>query len=1021
MRKFPLLPVIVLVTGGILLPGAIASLGAQTASWSYSPLTPAQVRELRATITSMKEAPRGPYLRIRWFCDDGAVLPPEPYACREHGGGRQHAEYTEDTLRFAQWGFHFGTILAATGYEELFDADNANYRLRELVLQHYLETVDDGWVLRRARYYRGARQIESEEDIGRQFLIRALSDQAWQRDNPLLTTMLVPLMPHGQPGLPSDRMRALALQISTLDPEFMDLRIKIHSTPGPEDLPAVRRFRDRLGPDASGEQIQKLEDLVADLESRYEQDLDPNRWSALAEGLEGTGLAARVAELPKRLADSSGREQLRVLSRLLRDLRELLNEATGIGHGADAGSLSLAVLDTVWALDAALFNATSSWSGPAPGVHASRRELLGVATELLDAAYGTGWLSARERESLQEAIETLLSSPRQEVTDARYYATMKYIASALDWAPAALHQVFGPVHERYAPVEPLVKRFADNALRGSSLLAFSRLMEQLVSDAARQAGMVHVILGDEIRSRVMALNPGVAVGPLHVISQRSELGELDPSGVYVLPETPADLGRVAGILTLGSGSRLSHVQLLARGLGIPNATIPSDLVGRLSEYEGRQVLYAVSPLGAVILRPAESLSSAELAQFQRARRQSEPELTIDTKRLDLAERRVLPLAAIGAEDSGRIVGPKAANLGQLYRYFPERVAPALVIPFGVFRAHVDRDLDGDGRTLHEEIVTLFETERAAREAGADPLAVRDEVLRSLQAVRSKILGMDLLPAFREQLLARLQESFGDPGSYGVFVRSDTNVEDLPGFSGAGLNLTVMNQIGTDAILRAIRDVWASPFSARSYMWRQRLITNPEAVYPSILLLRSVPSEASGVLVTTDIGGIGAWEAGVAKHDAWTVTVARGVGGVVSGEAAETILLPATEDAGWEPVLLSSARAIWENVLLRTGTGGIDRVPVPAMAQLLTEPRLADLRQVVAEIVRRYPTSYDARGKPLPWDIEFGFVDDHIWLFQIRPFVSSKAGQTLEAIEELDRRILAAGMDPIDLDAVAAQQ
>ena len=63
-----------------------------------------------------------------------------------------------------------------------------------------------------ARYYRGARQIESEEDIGRQFLIRALSDQAWQRDNPLRTTLLGPLMTRGQPGLRTHRMRPLALQ-----------------------------------------------------------------------------------------------------------------------------------------------------------------------------------------------------------------------------------------------------------------------------------------------------------------------------------------------------------------------------------------------------------------------------------------------------------------------------------------------------------------------------------------------------------------------------------------------------------------------------------------------------------------------------------------------------------------------------------------------------------------------------------------------------------------------------------------
>ena len=55
---------------------------------------------------------------------------------------------------------------------------------------------------------------------------------------------------------------------------------------------------------------------------------------------------------------------------------------------------------------------------------------------------------------------------------------------------------------------------------------------------------------------------------------------------------------------------------------------------------------------------------------------------------------------------------------------------------------------------------------------------------------------------------------------GVFVRSDTNVEDLPGFTGAGLNKTIPNVVGYDAILQAIREVWASPFSDRAIV-RQR--------------------------------------------------------------------------------------------------------------------------------------------------------------------------------------------------------
>ena len=36
----------------------------------------------RALIVEMKQAPRGPFKRLRWFCNDGSVLPPKAYACQ---------------------------------------------------------------------------------------------------------------------------------------------------------------------------------------------------------------------------------------------------------------------------------------------------------------------------------------------------------------------------------------------------------------------------------------------------------------------------------------------------------------------------------------------------------------------------------------------------------------------------------------------------------------------------------------------------------------------------------------------------------------------------------------------------------------------------------------------------------------------------------------------------------------------------------------------------------------------------
>ena len=55
-------------------------------------------------------------------------------------------------------------------------------RLRELPLERYLIEIDDGWVLHRARNYRGRVQIEDEEQAGRALLVRLLARPAWVRE-----------------------------------------------------------------------------------------------------------------------------------------------------------------------------------------------------------------------------------------------------------------------------------------------------------------------------------------------------------------------------------------------------------------------------------------------------------------------------------------------------------------------------------------------------------------------------------------------------------------------------------------------------------------------------------------------------------------------------------------------------------------------------------------------------------------------------------------------------------------------
>src|SRR6185503_3334034 len=125
---------------------------------------------------------------------------------------------------------------------------------------------------------------------------------------------------------------------------------------------------------------------------------------------------------------------------------------------------------------------------------------------------------------------------------------------------------------------------------------------------------------------------------------------------------------------------------------------------------------------------------------------------------------------------------------------------------------------------------------------------RKVVAAFLKQLRSFILTVELDPAFVKELRSRLESTFG--------------------------------AVGTTKIFEALRQVWASPFTERSYAWRQSRMQNPEYVFPAVLIQYSFPAEKSGVLVTADLEE---QEAGCL-----TVAVNEGVGGAVEGQAAESL-------------------------------------------------------------------------------------------------------------------------------------
>jgi hypothetical protein len=342
------------------------------------------------------------------------------------------------------------------------------------------------------------------------------------------------------------------------------------------------------------------------------------------------------------------------------------------------------------------------------------------------------------------------------------------------------------------------------------------------------------------------------------------------------------------------------------------------LAGRQLEalvpFNGAEVLYAVSPRGAVLLKPAADLTAAETALVATDKRKEE-KLRVPVDRVDLTATRVLDLRALRAADSGRLCGPKAANPGQLKSLFPDNVVEGVVIPFGIFRAHLDQTVPGE---------------------------------------------MPFLPGFVEDLESSFAAAVGAPlGEQPVFIRSDTNMEDLRDFTGAGLNLTLFNIRDRETVLQGIRQVWASPYSERSFRWRQRYLLNPEDVYPSILVLPAVNVDKSGVMITTGVSS------GAPGDN--TVAFNRGVAGAVEGQVAETYLLRA--DGRDEP--LSPSRETCYTAL--PVAGGLAKRPFVLAERILDESDRQTLRRMSATIRERMAPIVEG-----PLDVELGLLDGRVY-------------------------------------------
>jgi pyruvate,water dikinase len=327
------------------------------------------------------------------------------------------------------------------------------------------------------------------------------------------------------------------------------------------------------------------------------------------------------------------------------------------------------------------------------------------------------------------------------------------------------------------------------------------------------------------------------------------------------------------------------------------------------------------------------------------------------------------------------VGGKNSSLGEMIRGL---AAAGVRVPNGfATTADAYRRFIADGG-----LAEMINTELAALDSeNVEQLAVVGHRIRS--AITRQSLPANLEADIRTAYARLAGESANaSPDSVSFAVRSSATAEDLPDASFAGQQETFLNVRGIDAILDAIKKVFASLYNDRAIAYRVHHHFEHDAVALSVGVQRMVRSDlaASGVMFTMDT------ESGF--PDAVFLTSSYGL-----GEAVVQGAVNPDEFYVYKPGLRAGRPAILKRGVGSKATKMIYAPPSESgSTTTFVDVDQAERRQLsltdeeITELARQALAIEEHYGRPM--DIEWGKdgQDGQLYILQARPeTVKSRLG------------------------------
>jgi pyruvate, water dikinase len=304
-------------------------------------------------------------------------------------------------------------------------------------------------------------------------------------------------------------------------------------------------------------------------------------------------------------------------------------------------------------------------------------------------------------------------------------------------------------------------------------------------------------------------------------------------------------------------------------------------------------------------------------------------------------------------------GGKGANLGELTGAgFP--VPPGFVVGAPAYAAFCD------ATGLRERIEW--------RLSGVD---VDDtaELERAAAEVRETIEAEDVPGWLADAIRAAYDGLCGGDADAPVAVRSSATAEDTESASFAGMNETLLNVRGREAVLEAVRRCWSSLFGARTVYYRATRGFEQAEMDIAVVVQRQISSARSGVMFTIDPAS--------GAEDRLVIEGAFGLGeSVVSGSVSPDRYL-----VGKEKLAVLEREVHRKELTIEPasngGTSTRELDQAEAEQPVLSDEEVRALAELGTRIEAHYGTPQDTE-----WAID---ADGAIWMLQSRPVTATGGG------------------------------